>query len=274
MGVNKLGTGNKDFDEGYAAGFAAGVAASFAATGDVSQKFSNNVPVSITDTGKADEGSKDLSTVTGDDLNLPQQETSAEETSTVAVNVSEESARLATVPGEALDPSAASYTPESSMVDSAKLEEKSAHSTAITEELIRPYPGHHALEPSMESEKLDEDSECLAAVTYEELNLSYPRSSALKSRADVVKIGGDDDRPDVVSEEDLSHIVPGCFVRVGSGETSYWVEIGQIEGTTISGMVHPELSTSLCVIDHDSCEIARFRRDQITALGCDRYCWC
>jgi len=77
-----------------------------------------------------------------------------------------------------------------------------------------------------------------------------------------------------VTEEDLGHLAPGCFVQVGLGDASYWVEIGRIEGVTISGMVHPELSTSLCLIDHDSCEVARFSRDQITALGCDRYCWC
>jgi|GEM_PF-1258710 len=77
-----------------------------------------------------------------------------------------------------------------------------------------------------------------------------------------------------VTEEDLSHLAPGCFVQVGLGEAAYWVEIGRIEGVTISGMVHPELSSSLCLIDHGSCEVARFSRDQITALGCDRYCWC
>jgi len=77
-----------------------------------------------------------------------------------------------------------------------------------------------------------------------------------------------------VTEEDLSHLAPGCFVQVGLGEASYWVEIGRIEGVTISGIVHPELTSSLCLIDHGSCEVARFSRDQITALGCDRYCWC
>lgn len=78
----------------------------------------------------------------------------------------------------------------------------------------------------------------------------------------------------IVTEEELGHLAPGCFVQVGLGEAAYWVEIGLIEGATISGMVHPELSGSLCLIDHDSCEVARFSRDQITALGCDRYCWC
>jgi hypothetical protein len=77
-----------------------------------------------------------------------------------------------------------------------------------------------------------------------------------------------------LTEEDLGHLSPGCFVQVGLGEASYWVEIGRIEGATISGMVHPELSSSLCLINHDSCEVARFDRDQITAMGCNRYCWC
>jgi hypothetical protein len=76
------------------------------------------------------------------------------------------------------------------------------------------------------------------------------------------------------TEEDLNHLAPGCFVRIGLGDSAYWVEIGKINGVTISGMVHPELSGTLCLIDHDSCEIARFSRDQVTALGCDRYCWC
>ncbi|HCU53471.1 MAG TPA: hypothetical protein DIC36_04040 [Gammaproteobacteria bacterium] len=76
------------------------------------------------------------------------------------------------------------------------------------------------------------------------------------------------------TKEDLNHLAPGCFVRIGLGDAAYWVEIGKINGVTISGMVHPELSGTLCLIDHDSCEIARFSRDQVTALGCDRYCWC
>jgi hypothetical protein len=76
------------------------------------------------------------------------------------------------------------------------------------------------------------------------------------------------------TEDNLSHIAPGCFVLVGSGQESCWVEIGRIEGETVSGIAHPELSNSLCLVQHDYCEIASFSRDQITALGCDRYCWC
>jgi hypothetical protein len=166
-----------------------------------------------------------------------------------------------------------SHALESSM-DVVKAGKESAHPANITEDLNLLHSGSHALELSMDIEKPGEERECLATVTEEDLNLSYPRSSALESPADAVKLGEKSKHLDTVTEEDLGHVAPGCFVRVGSGDTSYWVEIGQIEGVTISGIVHPELSTSLCVINHDSCEIARFSRNQITALGCDRYCWC
>lgn len=281
MGANKLGNGNKDYEEGYAAGFAAGVKAWFAATSGTNLMRTDpgiNVTVPITIASKAEEGSKDFPKVTGEDVNVSQQGSTAVESPTVAVNVGEEKARLATVNGDALDtPRQDCYTMESS-VDSVKLEEKSAHSASVTEESTVPRPEHYALESSIEAEKIGVESECLATVTEEDLNLSYPRSHVLGSVTDVVRVEGEGEgegqHPDSVTEEELGHIAPGCFVRVRSGDTSYWVEIGQIEGATISGMVHPELSTSICVISHDSCEIARFSRNQITALGCDRYCWC
>jgi len=98
--------------------------------------------------------------------------------------------------------------------------------------------------------------------------------SALGNRTNASEAGESSGSFPAVTGEDLGHLVPGCFVQVGLGDASYWVESGLSEGNTISGMVHPELSGTLCIIDHDSCEIARFSRDQITALGCDRYCWC
>ena len=76
------------------------------------------------------------------------------------------------------------------------------------------------------------------------------------------------------SEENLGRLVVGCFVLVGTGETSYWVEIRHVDGDRLSGTVHPELSAMSGPARHDSCEIASIRREQITALGCDRYCWC
>ena len=126
----------------------------------------------------------------------------------------------------------------------------------------------------MDRDKLAVESGFPATVTEQDLNLAFPRSCVFGSTTGVAILDEEVEHPDAVTEEDLGHVAPGCFVRVGSGDASYWVEIGQIEGVTISGIVHPELSTSLCVINHDSCETARFSRDQITALGCDRYCWC
>jgi hypothetical protein len=99
-------------------------------------------------------------------------------------------------------------------------------------------------------------------------------SSAPEKLCNANEVSEEHARLQTLTEEDLGHLAPGCFVQVGLGDAAYWVEIGLIEGGTISGMVHPELSGVLCLIDHDSCEIARFSRDQITALGCDRYCWC
>jgi hypothetical protein len=113
-----------------------------------------------------------------------------------------------------------------------------------------------------------------SAVTDEDLNLLCPSSHTLESSTGAIKADKVSAQPSAVSDEELGHLAPGCFVQVGFGDSSYWVEVGQIEGGTISGIVHPELSSTLCVINHDSCEIARFSREQITALGCDRYCWC
>lgn len=113
-----------------------------------------------------------------------------------------------------------------------------------------------------------------AAAREDELSYLDLPGNTLGSATNANEAGERSEGFPAVTEDDLSHLAPGCFVQVGLGETSYWVEIGLVEGATISGMVHPELSSSLCLIDHDSCEVARFSRDQITALGCDRYCWC
>lgn len=77
-----------------------------------------------------------------------------------------------------------------------------------------------------------------------------------------------------VTEENLGRVAPGCFVRFGCSEISCWVETGRVEGDTISGRLHHELSNSPCLIQHNYSEVASISRDQITALGCDRYCWC
>jgi len=114
----------------------------------------------------------------------------------------------------------------------------------------------------------------VAAARDDDFNYLDQTSSASGSDAKDVESAEVNVAFPALTAEELGHLAPGCFVQVGLGESSYWVEIGQIDGATISGMVHPELTSTLCLIDHDSCEVARFSRDQITALGCDRYCWC
>jgi hypothetical protein len=135
-------------------------------------------------------------------------------------------------------------------------------------------PDSNVKESAMNSNTAGTVSSDHSTVTDEDLNLLYPSSHTLESSTGAIKADKVNAQPSTVSEEEIGHLAPGCFVQVGFGDSSYWVEIGQIEGGTISGIVHPELSGTLCVINHDSCEIARFTRDQITALGCDRYCWC
>ena len=277
MGVNKLGEGNKDYAEGYAAGFAAGVTAWFAATSQVSHKCADsdsNVMESATGTNNVGEVSNEHSRVPEKDVIPLHQGSRAVESPTDAVRVGAQGVHPATVGGEDHNPLCPESRPMDPSTDDLEVGEEGAHPANITEDRNLFHAASHTLESSMDVDNPGEGSECLATVTEVELNLAYPRSNALESPTDVVKVAGEGIHLDTVTEEELSHVAPGCFVRVGSGETSYWVEIGQIEGGTISGMVHPELSTSLCVIDHDSCEVARFNRNQITALGCDRYCWC
>ncbi|OGI38453.1 MAG: hypothetical protein A2140_09415 [Candidatus Muproteobacteria bacterium RBG_16_62_13] len=77
-----------------------------------------------------------------------------------------------------------------------------------------------------------------------------------------------------LTAEELGHVAPGCFVQFGANGMRCWMEISRIEGDTISGRLHPELSNPICLIEYYNADIISIHRDQITALGCDRYCWC
>lgn len=77
-----------------------------------------------------------------------------------------------------------------------------------------------------------------------------------------------------VTEESLNHLGPGCFVLFRSCDASCWVEIVSIDGNVIGGRLHSELSSTGCIRQHNGMETVNFSRDQIKALGCDRYCWC
>lgn len=77
-----------------------------------------------------------------------------------------------------------------------------------------------------------------------------------------------------VTEENLACLTKGCFVRVGTGGATCWVEVHAVDGDRLSGAVHPELSAVPAPASIDYCEVASIRREQITALGCYRYCFC
>jgi hypothetical protein len=78
-----------------------------------------------------------------------------------------------------------------------------------------------------------------------------------------------------VTAESLACLGAGCFVYVRIGDSRNWVEIVRIDSDRLRGVVHRELAQTPGLIVHaDYCEIIDFRREQIAALGCDRYCWC
>ena len=75
------------------------------------------------------------------------------------------------------------------------------------------------------------------------------------------------------TDDNLAHLSEGCFVRVGTGESAYWVELQHIDGERLRGTLHPELSVAPGV-PRDASDVVSIRREQITALGCNRYCSC
>jgi hypothetical protein len=76
------------------------------------------------------------------------------------------------------------------------------------------------------------------------------------------------------TEEALSHVMPGCFVLALIDDAYCWVEIEAIEGHRVGARLHNELPQSACLIRHHAPQSVVFHRDQIKALGCERYCWC
>lgn len=74
--------------------------------------------------------------------------------------------------------------------------------------------------------------------------------------------------------EKLAGLGQGCFVQVREPHGCYWVEITEGGGGRFSGMVHPELQSPCCKPLADAGQMADIRSEDITALGCDRYCFC
>jgi hypothetical protein len=86
--------------------------------------------------------------------------------------------------------------------------------------------------------------------------------------------------------ERLAGLGAGCFVQIHRNEECEWVEITGGEGNEFVGMLHPALSTPLPTETtpalkeaHRQAQAAaneelQLCKEQITALGCDRYCVC
>lgn len=70
----------------------------------------------------------------------------------------------------------------------------------------------------------------------------------------------------------LNNLGPGCFVQVDQGNGAFWVEINDTDGDVFGGRVHPQLSGPDCPF-YKECDV-NFSRDEISLLGCDRYCFC
>lgn len=76
------------------------------------------------------------------------------------------------------------------------------------------------------------------------------------------------------TEKLLNNLGPGCFIRVRDGDNCFWAEISSAEGGQYIGIVHRELATPKCQTKPTTGGTATFSREQIVALGCDRYCCC
>lgn len=74
--------------------------------------------------------------------------------------------------------------------------------------------------------------------------------------------------------EKISSLGRGCFVQVREQQGCFWAEITGGAAGTFHGMVHPELKSPCCKPLPNTGLTADFQSENITALGCDRYCFC
>ena len=76
----------------------------------------------------------------------------------------------------------------------------------------------------------------------------------------------------IPTPQSLDQLAPGCFVKVARGSSSFWVEIDDTDGYAFGGRVHPNYDAEGCPFAEE-CYV-NFNRNEITHLGCDRYCYC
>ena len=72
----------------------------------------------------------------------------------------------------------------------------------------------------------------------------------------------------------LDNLMEGCFVCVNDTVDSYWVEIDKVNADGLSGIIHTELDSNDTHHDNHRNKRVCFQSDQVTYLGCDRYCFC
>ena len=75
------------------------------------------------------------------------------------------------------------------------------------------------------------------------------------------------------TEEKLNNLGPGCFVQVENHGSCCWVEIMAVSNTGYEAKAYPALSDGPNT-EQLPCSDMLIQRNQITALGCDRYCFC
>ncbi len=75
----------------------------------------------------------------------------------------------------------------------------------------------------------------------------------------------------------LGHLEAGCFVqKMEVCGTCCWVELitDEDESGNFEGIAHPALSDRDAQSMFHEGQVVQVTKDQITALGCDRYCFC
>lgn len=79
------------------------------------------------------------------------------------------------------------------------------------------------------------------------------------------------------TQDRISHLGPGCFVqKMEVCGTCCWVELTSDDkgDGTYQAIAHPALSDGDAATMFKEGEPIQVTKDQITAMGCDRYCFC
>ena len=77
------------------------------------------------------------------------------------------------------------------------------------------------------------------------------------------------------TEEILDNVGPGCFaLKTDSSKSCCWVEVVSMDDTGYECIAHPGLSSGTNEKNISEGDSVFLKREQIAALGCDRYCFC